>query len=101
MAGRTPRTIPKSFRLLLGRVANVEVLAGFTLLVVFADGLRGEVDLTRFVQSSEAGIFAVLADSKVFARVSLDHEAVTWPGELHLAPDAMYEAIQKDGKWIL
>jgi hypothetical protein len=26
---------------------------------------------------------------------------VTWPGEIDLAPDAMYKAIQQNGEWLL
>ena len=33
--------------------------------------------------------------------VLIDHGVVTWPGELDLAPDAMHEAIQQHGEWIL
>jgi hypothetical protein len=27
--------------------------------------------------------------------------AVTWPGDLDLAPDAMYRAINEQGNWIV
>ncbi len=27
--------------------------------------------------------------------------AVTWPGEIDLAPDAMYQAIKAQGEWVL
>jgi hypothetical protein len=27
--------------------------------------------------------------------------AVTWPGEIDLAPDAMHDEIKKNGKWVL
>ncbi len=27
------------------------------------------------------------------------HVAVTWPGEIYLAPDAMYDVIKKKGRW--
>jgi hypothetical protein len=30
--------------------------------------------------------------------VYIDHGAVAWPGEIDLAPDAMYEQIAKQGK---
>lgn len=33
------------------------------------------------------------------ARVNDDF--VTWPGELDLAPDAMYEHIKASGEWLL
>lgn len=83
------------------RVTEVEALPGFRLRVAFADGLTGIVDMSRMVHSPKAGVFAVLADPSLFAQVKLDLGAVTWPGELDLAPDAMHAAIQERGVWLL
>jgi hypothetical protein len=83
------------------RVAKVEALPGFRLRVTFADGLSGTVDMSRMVQSPQAGVFAALRDSAVFAQVGLEYGAVTWPGELDLAPDAMHAAILANGEWSL
>ena len=44
--------------------------------------------------SYNAGIFAALPDPAVFAQATAEHGVVTWPGELDLAPDAMYDAIR-------
>jgi hypothetical protein len=27
--------------------------------------------------------------------------AVTWPGEIDIAPDAMYQALRRDGEWVV
>ena len=83
------------------RVTAVEALPGFRLRVAFADGLTGTVDLSRLVRSPKAGVFAALADPSLFAQVKLDYGAVTWPGELDLAPDAMHAAIQQHREWSL
>ena len=83
------------------RVTAVEALPGFRLRVAFADGLTGTVDLSRLVRSPKAGVFAALADPSLFAQVKLDYGAVTWPGELDLAPDAMHTAIQQHSEWCL
>ena len=83
------------------RVTAVEVLPGFRLRVAFADGLTGVVDMSRMVHSPKAGVFAALADPSLFAQVTLDYGAVAWPGELDLAPDAMYAAIQEHREWLL
>lgn len=83
------------------RVIKVEALREFRLKVEFADGLTGIVDISRLVHSPQAGVFAALADPSLFAQVKLDYGAVTWPGELDLAPDAMYAAIQQHGEWVL
>jgi hypothetical protein len=47
------------------------------------------------------GVFAALKDPIVFEQVRVDDGAVTWPGNLDLAPDAMYQAIKSQGEWIL
>jgi hypothetical protein len=59
------------------------------------------VDLTRLIQSPDAGVFAALADHALFAQVRVEYGAVTWPGEIDLAPDAMYAEIKKAGIWVL
>ena len=83
------------------RVMHVQALPGYRLAVRFVDGTAGEVDLSHLVTSEHAGVFSKLRDPALFADVGLDYGAVTWPGELDLAPDAMYDAIQAHGCWVL
>lgn len=70
----------------------------FTLHVKFADGLEGTV---RFMSSRLTGVFAPLKDKSYFQKVHIDHGVVTWSDEIDLAPDAMHEAIKKNGEWVL
>jgi hypothetical protein len=79
----------------------VEALPGYRLAVRFVDGTAGEIDLSRLVTSEQAGVFSKLRDPALFADVCLAYGAVTWLGELDLAPDAMYEAIKGHGRWVL
>jgi hypothetical protein len=81
------------------RVVSVQPLTGLRLSVSFADGTRGEVDLSRLVVSRDAGIFECLRNPVVFAQVGIEHGAVTWPGDIDLAPDAMYDEIKARGHW--
>lgn len=83
------------------RLAAVEALPGFRLRVQFMDGTEGAVDLMGLIQSPGAGVFAALADPSLFSQVFIEHGAVTWPGEIDLAPDAMYAEIKKAGTWVL
>lgn len=53
------------------------------------------------IHSPDAGVFAVLRDEELFSKVTLVHGAVTWLGELDLAPDAMHEAIALTGEFVL
>jgi hypothetical protein len=46
-------------------------------------------------------VFAALRDPKAFAQVRCERGYVEWPGDLDLAPDAMYAEIRKSGRWVL
>ena len=35
------------------------------------------------------------------AQARVEDGFVTWPGDLDLAPDAMYQAIKNHGEWVL
>lgn len=98
---RTPEVVPPIRPRAPWRVAAVEAKPEFRLRVRFNDGTEGEVDMARFVRSPEAGVFAALRDDALFHQVRVEWGAVTWPGELDLAPDAMYEAIKQHGEWVL
>lgn len=78
------------------RVTAVEALPGFRLRVQFVDATVGTMDLTTLIHSPCAGVFAALADPSLFNQVFVKHGAVTWPGEIDLAPDAMYAEIKKE-----
>lgn len=77
------------------------MLPQFRLRVRFVDGLEGTVDMSTMVLSDNAGVFAALADVERFSQAHVEHGAVTWPDELDLAPDAMYDAIKQSGEWRL
>lgn len=83
------------------RLASVEVLDGYSLKVRFLDGTEGFVRMAGLISSPGAGLFANLRDPARFAEVYLDYGAVTWPGEIDLAPDAMYDEIKAHGEWVL
>ncbi|MCL2829363.1 MAG: DUF2442 domain-containing protein [Betaproteobacteria bacterium] len=83
------------------RVLSVETLPGFRLHVRFVDGSEGIADLAALVHSPEAGVFSALADPDFFAQARIEYGAVTWPGNVDLAPDAMYAEIRKTGTWVL
>lgn len=79
-------------------VIAVMTTTTLTLRVEFADGVQGEV---KFLPSHLRGVFKPLLDPDFFARVRVRDGAVTWPGELDLAPDAMYDAVKQHGVWVL
>ena len=40
-------------------------------------------------------------DPAFFCRAYLDSGVVTWPGDIDIAPDAMYREIKQHGQWVL
>jgi hypothetical protein len=82
-------------------VTEVSALPSYRLVVRFVDGTEGEVDLSRLVLSNRAGVFAALRDPAVFTKAYVEYGVVMWPGEIDLAPDAMYDELKKHGRWVL
>ena len=83
------------------RLTKVKALEHYKLAVEFIDGTCGFVDMQKLILSQQAGVFDCLRDIHLFGQVYLEHGAVTWPGEIDLAPDAMYDEIKKHGIWLL
>ena len=79
-------------------VVSVMQIAPLAIQVQFEDGLVGKV---HFEQSHLTGVFATLKDPVVFQQVHIEGGAVVWPGNIDLAPDAMYLQIKSHGEWIL
>lgn len=81
------------------RVTEVSVVADNAVRVRFMDGLEG---IVRFLPGFFRGVFSHLSDPAQFRQVTVVHGAVTWPGELDLAPDAMHEEIKRrGGEWVV
>jgi hypothetical protein len=83
------------------RVAEVTPLPNFTLEATFFDGTHGFVEMAGLIIGNNAGVFAGLKDKTLFNQVYLEHGAVTWPGEIDLAPDAMHHEVKRKGTWSL
>lgn len=79
-------------------IVQFKLLSNYRIEVVFADGTTGLADLgPRLSQGPLGDGFDALCDEKVFAKVCLEHGALTWPGGIDLAPDAMYQRIRETG----
>ena len=73
-------------------VVEVKPEPGYSLSVRFKDGLAGLVQLQP---ETLTGVLAPLLDERFFRQVFIDEGAVAWPGEIDLAPDAMYLQVVK------
>ena len=64
------------------------------LFVRFQDGLSGRI---RIPAEDLNGVLAPLRETRFFEQVFIDQGAVAWPGNIDLAPDAMYHQIASEG----
>ena len=83
-------------------IINFKLLPGHKISVLFADGTSGTADLSpRLSQGRLGDGFDPLCDESVFSQVCLEFGALTWPGGIDLAPDALYEQICETGAAVL
>jgi hypothetical protein len=78
-------------------VVEVKPEPDYCLFVRFADGTRGRVrfSLDGLPPDEFTGVLTPLRDRAFFERVFVDRGAVAWPGEIDMAPDAMYQQVRK------
>jgi hypothetical protein len=67
---------------------EVKALPGYRLWLRYADGVRGEVDLSEFAGK---GVFKLWNDPLAFESVWIgEHGQLAWSDEVELCPDALY-----------
>ena len=71
------------------KVTKVNALSNYRLELVFDDGTRGTVDLSRLVGK---GVFAAFSDPDFFAQVGVGDRgrSLIWPGEIDFCADALW-----------
>lgn len=85
------------------RVVSVNAKPDLCLQVSFVDGTTGEVDLRNFLNNAKVNgtVFEPLRDQEAFSKVGVVMGAVHWANGADLAPDAMYDAIKAQGRWVV
>ena len=83
-------------------IVHFKVLPNYKIEIRFADGTSGIADLSHRLSQGPLGDgFDPLCDEATSSQVFLDHGALTWPGDIDLAPDAMYQRIRSSGTSLL
>lgn len=102
-ADRATEVVPPIEPRAAWRVSTIRIIEHGLLEVTFMDETVGTVDMRPLLTGAGVvgTVFEPLRDSSLFARASVHLGAVEWPGEIDLAPDAMYEEIRAHGHWIL
>jgi hypothetical protein len=85
------------------RVRDLRIVEHGVLAVRFVDGTEGIVDMHPLLNSDNVvgTVFEALRDAALFSRAGINLGTVSWPGEIDLAPDAMYDEIRAKGIWVL
>ncbi len=76
---------------MIRELVAVEVTGSHRLRISFADGVEGELDVSKLVPFD--GVFAPLRDPVEFRKARLDPElgTVVWPSGADLDPDVLYQ----------
>ena len=61
----------------------------------FADGVEGEVDLSRYL--GYGPVFAPLADEEFFRQLRVEAGTIAWPNGADIAPERLYELLVGPG----
>ena len=78
----------------LVHIVGVTVIGDHELRLLFEDGTVGDV---AFGDDEWRSVFASLRVAELFARVRVDPQSgtIVWPGELDMAPEALYAEARK------
>lgn len=74
-------------------VIEIKPEPDYLLFLRFSDGLSGRV---RLDPRGLTGVLQPLRDVEFFRLVYIDAGAPAWPGEIDLAPDALYRQVAAD-----
>ncbi len=69
-------------------VSSVEVVANFGLVLTFNNGERRHFDMHPYLHYP---VFHRLKNQGYFSLARVDYGTVTWPGEIDIAPETLYE----------
>ena len=69
-------------------VNSVEVVANFGLVLTFNNGEQRRFDMRPYLHFP---VFRRLENPGYFSLARVDYGTVTWPGEIDMAPETLYE----------
>lgn len=78
------------------RIVEVSLVGPHRMKLKFKDGSKGELDFLSSVGVAST-MTRELADPEYFARVFLDHDALTWPNGFDLCPDWTRSIVEQSG----
>ncbi len=77
------------------QVTSVEALSDFRLMLTFNSGERRCFEMRPYLRYP---VFRRLENPAFFALVRVDYGTATWPGEIDIAPETLYERSDDMGR---
>ncbi len=76
-------------------ITKAEYISGYSIMLNFDNGEQGAVDLKATIFNDKRKIFEALRNVDFFKNFSLDSWTLVWQNELDLAPEYLYNLLNK------
>lgn len=80
----------------LDEAAAIEYCSGYTYHVVFDNGMEGDVDLGKHIESRP--VFAPLRDLAYFRKARIQGGTICWPNGAQIPAKTLYEEVERAHK---
>jgi hypothetical protein len=80
----------------MNEVVSIRYLQGHIYHIAFDDGREADVDLSVFV--GQGPVFVPLADLEFFRQARIEGGTIAWPNGADIAPETLYEMVEKAAK---
>lgn len=77
----------------LNEVKKIECKSGYSVMVVFDDGMRAVIDLSDY--PDRGPVFAPLRDPNFFRQARIEGGTIAWPNGADIAPETLYEMCEE------